>query len=174
MRARPFATFILLVVAASAASAEINLGAGATYELGNSPISQVIPEVFAEMIYHVRTWETFGIDFLIGSAPASAASYTKGLSAGPEVLFGTDLSYHFPRVGPADFSVLVGVVGFQDYENRANGVAAQTGLATSLHFGSFFVQGRCLSRFYSSTGMSGAPLPVGGLSLGILGGYSLL
>lgn len=174
MRARLFTIFVLLVFAAGAASAEINLGAGAAYELGNSPISQVIPEIYAEMIYHVRTWETFGIDFLLGSAPASAASYTKGLSAGPEVFFGTDLSYHFPRVGPADLSVLVGAVGFQDYENRVNGVAAHTGLAATVHFGGFFVQGRCLSRFFSSTGVSGAPVPLGTLSLGILGGYSLL
>jgi len=172
MRARFLAVFVVFVLAAASAGAEINVGAGGAYELGNSPISQVVPVVFGEMIYHVNSWETFGIDFLVVGAPFSAASYAKGFSAGPELFFGTDISYHFPRVGPADFAVLVGAMGFQDYENRVDGVAAQTGLEATLHFGNLFAQGRCLSRFYSTTGMSGAPVPLGTLSFGILGGYS--
>jgi len=174
MKARSAAFFVVLVLAAAMADAEINLGGGAAYESGNNPLSPVVPLVFVESVYHVDSWETFGIDLFIGSAPFSTASYTsKGLSAGPELFFGTDLSFHFPRIGPADLATLIGVIGFQDYENRVDGVAAQTGLAATLHLSSFFAQGRGLLRFYSSTGMSGNPVPLGVFSFAILGGYSL-
>ncbi len=174
MRARSGAVFAILLFATVAACAETNLGVGASYESGNSPLSSVIPQVFVENVYHVDSWETFGIDLFISTAPSSAASYTNGLSAGPELYFGTDLSFHFPPVGPADLATLIGVMSFQDYENRANGIAAQTGVEATLHLSSFFVQSRGLFRFYSSTGMTGAPVPVGIFSVAILGGYTLL
>ncbi len=165
---------VAMVVAAATADAEINLGAGASYEGGNSPLSAVMPQVFVEAVFPVRPWETFGVDFFMSSAPVASASYTQGLSAGPALFFSADLSYHFPRLGPAELGILVGGVGFLDYENRADGVAAQTGVEATFPLGSFFIQGRGLYRFYSSTGMSGAPVPLGAVSIGILGGYSFL
>jgi hypothetical protein len=164
----------VMALAAAMADAEINLGAGASYEGGNSPLSPVMPQVFVETVFHVRPWETFGVDFFISGAPVSSASYTNGLSAGPALFFSTDLSYHFPLIGPAELGVLVGGVGFLDYENRVNGVAAQTGVEATFHLGSFFIQGRGLYRFVSTTGMSAAPVPLGAVSIGILGGYSFL
>jgi len=174
MRARVIVLFSLLSLAAATAfGMEINLGAGASYEGGNSPISSVMPLVFVETIFPVRAWETFGVDFSVSAAPAVASSYYFGLSAGPMLAFAADLSYHFPPLGPAELSVLVGGVGFQEYEKRADGVAAQTGLAAMFRLGSFFVQGRALYRFFSTTGLGGAPVPVGAVSVGVLGGYSI-
>jgi hypothetical protein len=174
MKAGSFAVFALLVLTAASAGAEINLGAGAAYETGNSPLSSLVPQVFVENVYHVGSWETFGVDFFIGSSTAGSASYTQqGYGAGPELFFGTDLSYHFPIVGPAEFAALLGAWGFQDYENRVNGVATQTGLSATVHFGSFFIQGRGLYRFFSTTGASEVPIPLGVYSLVILGGYTI-
>ena len=172
MRSRLLVLAAVMALAAAVAHAETNLGAGASYEGGNSPLSPVMPQVFVEAVFPVRPWETFGVDFSISTAPVSSSSYTNGLSAGPALFFSTDLSYHFPRLGPVELAVLVGGVGFQDYENRANGVAAQTGVAGTFHLGSFFIQGRGLYRFFSSTGASGAPVPLGAVSIGIVGGYS--
>ena len=173
-KAGSFAIFIFLMLTAVSASAEINLGAGAAYESGNSPLSSLVPQVFVEDVYHVSSWETFGMDFFLGGSPVGSASYTQqGFGAGPELFFGTDLSYHFPRLGLAEFAVLVGGWGYQDYENRVNGVAAQTGLSATAHFGNFFVQGRGLYRFFSTTGASTPPVPLGAYSLVILGGYSI-
>jgi hypothetical protein len=173
MRARFIVLFTLLAATAAAgAGAEINLGVGASYEGGNSPISPVMPVILVETIFPVRAWEVFGVDFSISTAPAVSASYVNGLSAGPVLSFAADLSYHFPPLGPAEISVLVGGVGFQEYEKRADGVAAQAGAAAMFRFGSFFVQGRGLYRFFSSTGTSGAPVPLGSVSIGVLGGYS--
>jgi len=164
----------ILVVCTVGAWAEINMGLGAAYESGNTPLSSVIPQILVEKIYAVGPWETFGIDFLVGVSPATSASYTaQGLGAGPEMFFGTDLSYHFPHLGLAELGVLVGAWGFQDYENRANGVAAQTGLEATVHMGSFFVQGRGLYRFYTTTGITGSSVPLGVVSLAVVGGYSI-
>jgi len=174
MRTRFWVTCGILLFSAIGAWAEINLGVGAAYESGNIPLSSVIPQVFAENIYTVGPWETFGIDFLVGVAPATSSIYTKqGFGAGPEIFFGTDLSYHFPRLGLAEFAVLVGAWGFQDYQNKANGVAAQTGLEATIHMGSFFVQGRGLYRFLTTTGMTGSSVPLGVASFAVLGGYSI-
>jgi hypothetical protein len=172
MKLRCVAILAMLFLTAAGAGAEINLGAGTAVEAGNSPLSLITPQIFVENIYHVGSWETFGIDFVIGGSPSSNASYTNGLSAGPELFFGADMSYHFPYIGPVELAVLLGGWGFQDYENRVNGVGAQTGLAATVHFGSIFVQGRGLYRFYSSTGFTGAPVPLGVFSFAILGGYS--
>ncbi|HTP57974.1 MAG TPA: hypothetical protein VMM82_03590, partial [Spirochaetia bacterium] len=123
-------------------------------------------------IFPVRAWETFGVDFSISVAPAVSASFVNGNSAGPMLALAADLSYHFPPLGPAEISILVGAVGFQEYEKRADGVAAQTGVAATFRFGSFFIQGRGLYRFVSTTGAGGSPVPLGAVSVGVLGGYS--
>jgi hypothetical protein len=174
MKARFWITCGILFFSGIGAWAEIDLGMGAAYESGNIPLSSVIPQVFAESIYTAGPWETFGIDFVAGVAPATSSFYTnRGLGAGPEIFFGTDLLYHFPRLELAEFGVLVGALGFQDYQNKANGVAAQTGLEATIHIGSFFVQGRGLYRFFTTTGMTGSSVPLGVASLAVLGGYSI-
>jgi len=173
MKARLIFVFaVLALITAQAAGAEVNLGAGVSYEGGNSPISSVLPLIFVETVFPIQPWETFGLDFSIAAAPASSASYFNGLSAGPELFFASDLFYRFPPLGPAELSVLVGVVAFKDYENRVNGIGAQTGLAATFRIGSFFIQGRGLYRPAATTGIAQAPIPLGAESLGVVGGYS--
>jgi len=172
MKARYLVIFAMLSLGAAAASAEINVGCGAAFETGGAPLSQIVPQVFVENLYRVNSWESFGLDFVIASLPAENTAYANGLAAGPVILFGTDISYRFPPVGPVEFAYLVGGLGFQDYHVSVNGIAAQTGLAATAHFGSIFVQGRGLYRFFSSTGSKGTPVPLGTYSFAILGGYS--
>lgn len=172
MRRRSLAILAMTVWAVSMAGAEINVGGGASIEAGNTALSVVLPQVFMEGVYHVDPWLNFGMDVVLAGTLFQNPTFFNGLSAGPELFLGTDASYHFPRFGPADLAVLIGGWGFQDYENKVNGVAAQTGLEATLHFGSIFLQGRGLYRFFSSTGLSQAPVPLGTFSLAVLGGYS--
>ncbi len=172
MRARILMTLAMMVGAAAAAHAEINLGAGAAWETASTPLFPVIPMVFAENVYHVGPWANFGVDLVIAATPFQDPSFANGSSAGPVLYFGTDVSYRFPRLGPAELAVLIGGWGFQDYENRVNGIAAQTGVEATLHFGGLFIQGRGLYRFFSTTGYNATPSPLGTLSFAILGGWS--
>ncbi len=172
MKARYLVIFALISLGAAVASAEINVGCGAAFEAGGAPLSQIAPQVFVESLYRVNSWESFGLDFVIASLPADNSAYANGLAAGPVLLFGTDISYHFPSVGPVEFAFLLGGLGFQDYHVSVNGVAAQTGLEATAHVGSIFIQGRGLYRFFSSTGFKGTPVPLGTYSFAILGGYS--
>ncbi|HVP20113.1 MAG TPA: hypothetical protein VMU36_14090 [Spirochaetia bacterium] len=172
MKGKSCVVLAMIFWAVSTAGAEINFGGGASCEVGNTTLSLVIPQVFVQGIYHVDTWLNFGMDVVVAGTPFQSSLFANGLSAGPEIFFAADASYHFPRVGPADLAVLVGGWGFQDYENRVNGVAAQTGLEATLHFGTIFVQGRGLYRFFSSTGLNQTPVPLGMFSFAVLGGYS--
>lgn len=172
MNAKYLVISAMIASGAAVACAEINVGGGIAFETGSAPLSQVLPQVFVENVYHVDSWETFGLDLIIATSPFENTSFVNGLAAGPEVLFGTDMSYRFPYVGPVEFGVLAGAWGFQDYHNNVNGIAAQTGLEATLHLGTIFIQGRGLYRFFSSTGYRGNPVPLGTYGFVILGGYS--
>lgn len=173
MRARFLLALSLIPLAAFLVHAEANIGGGASYETGGSPISAVMPQVFFQNIYRSGPWNTFGLEFFVGVSPAQDSSYANGLAAGPEVFLGTNASYFFPKVGPVEFAAILGVFGFQDYHKLAEGVAAQAGLEASVHFGTFFIAGRGLDRFFSSTGTSGVPVPVGTYGLVLLGGCTI-
>ncbi len=173
-RIRSLAIAAAILFAPALAGAEIGVAAGASYEAGNTPISPVLPQVMVEAIYRVAPWQVFGLDFVAATAPIQGAGYTKqGLSAGPELFLGVDASYRFPAVGPAEFAALIGGCVFQDYENRVNGSAAHAGVGVTFHIGKFFIQGRGLYRFVSSTGPSGQPIPVGAFSVALLAGYTI-
>jgi hypothetical protein len=172
MRARFLLALAALLLSGMVACAETNVGAGAAYEAGSS-ISPLIPQFFVQNVYRTGAWQTFGIDFDLAVSPFENSSFANGMPAGPEVILGIDASYLFPRLGPAEFALSVGASGFQDYHRRANGVAAQTGLDATVHLGSFFIMGRGLYRFFSSTGASGIPVPLGTYAFAILGGYTL-
>ncbi len=173
MRARFLTALSLIPLAAVLVHAESNAGAGASYEAGGNPISAVIPQVFIQKIYRSGPWDTFGLELSVAVSPVQNSSFANGLAAGPEVFLGTNASYFFPKAGPVEFAALLGACGCQDYHKLAEGVAAQAGLEASVHFGSFFIAGRGLYRFFSSTGTSGVPVPVGTYGLVLLGGYTL-
>ena len=172
MNAKYLVIFAMITLGAVMACAEINVGGGASLETGSASLSPVVPQVFVEDVYHVGSWETFGLDFVFATSPLENTSFANGQAAGPELFFGTDLSYRFPPVGQVEPGVLLGAWGFQDYHNNANGIAAQTGLEATLHLGTIFVQGRGLYRFFSSTGIKGSPGPLGTFGFVILGGYT--
>ncbi len=172
MRARAVIVLAMTCWAAATACAEVNLGAGAAWETASTPLFPVVPMVFIESIYRVAPWASFGVDLFVAGTPFQDPSFANGLPAGPELYFGADASYRFPRVGPVEPAVLVGGWGFQDYENRVTGVAAQTGLEATVHVGGLFFQARGLYRFYSSTGYNLTPSPLGTLSIALLGGWS--
>ena len=172
MRAKRLLILAAMPLVAVAAHAEINVGAGLSYEAGNSPLSPVLPLVFVQDVYRIGPWQVFGLDLVVATAPVHSDTFANsGMSAGPEVFFGADASYHFPQVGPAEFALLLGGCGFQDYENRVNGSAAHAGAEITLRWGNFFVQGRGLYRFFTSA--NGEPIPLGQYSVAIMGGYVL-
>ena len=174
MKTRSLVIAVVTLLAAGVAHAEVNLGGGVSYEGGNTPLSPVLAQVFIQEIYRVAPWEVFGLDLVVATAPVHNDTYAnQGMSAGPELFLGADATYRFPALGPAEFALLIGGCGFQDYENRVNGSAAHAGLEVTLNWGSFFVQARGLYRFFSSTGLGGQPIPIGLYSVALLGGYSV-
>ncbi len=164
---------VLVVAAAAAAHAELNVGGGASFETGRPPISPVIPQFFVQVIYRVAPWQTFGLDLAVAVSPFQNGSFDNGVAAGPLVGFGADAAYMFPRIGVVEPAVLIGGWGFNDYHNRVNGSVAQAGVAATMQVGGFFIQGRALYRFFSTAGAGYAPDPLGLLSFALLGGITL-
>ena len=172
MRTTFLTVMAFLSLSAVVAQAEVNLGGGVSFEAGGSPITPVMPQVYVQNVYRDGDWRSFCIDGFMAVSPFQNDSFAKGLPAGPEVVLGADVSYLFPRVGPAEFALLVGVSGFKDYHKVAEGVASQAGLDATLHLGRYFISGRGLYRFFASTGLGGAPVPLGNFGFMILGGYT--
>ncbi len=173
VRARTLVIMAALSLAASAGHAEASFGGGVSWEMGNSPLSPVLAQVFAENVYRIGPWETFGLDLVVATAPVHNDTYaSKGMSSGPMVFLGADASYRFPQLGPAEAAVLIGGCGFQDYENLVNGSAAHAGVELTVHFGAFLVRARGLYRFFTWTA-NAQPVPIGAYSVALLGGYSI-
>ena len=171
MSTRTIAVLALILGAAAGAHAELNVGGGASFETGRPPIFPVIPQLFVQNVYRVAPWEVFGLDASIAFAPSNG-SFDKGAAAGPLVCVGVDASYIFPGIGPVEPAVLIGGWAFQDYLNRVNGSTAQAGLGATVRIAGFFIQGRALYRFFSSTGISAAPQPLGIVSIALVGGVT--
>ena len=167
---------------------------------GNTPIALLMPEVFVEAIYrHGPEEGGFGIDLVISAAASEAQSYVQayqpfqyfysnftnpngdpGISLfDPEIITNIDFSYHFPRLGPVDFAVLVGGIGWEDVNNssKVEGVAVQTGAAVTLHYGTAFIQGRGSYRVAwrqsIAGGLAGYPAPLGTAGFMLLAGFSV-
>ncbi|MGA2766575.1 MAG: hypothetical protein ABSG17_24795, partial [Spirochaetia bacterium] len=97
----------------------------------------------------------------------------------PEIITNIDFSYHFPRLGPVDFAVLVGGIGWEDVNNssKVEGVAVQTGAEVTLHYGTAFIQGRGSYRVAwrrsIAGGLAGYPAPLGTAGFMLLAGFSV-
>ena len=172
MRTTFLTVMVILSLSAVIAQAEVNVGAGVSFEAGGSPITPVMPQVYVQNVYRDGAWRSFSIDGFVAVSPFQNDSFANGLPAGPEVVLGADVSYLFPPIGPAELALLVGVSGFKDYHKVAEGVAAQAGLDATLHIGRYFISGRALYRFFASTGVSGAPVPLGNFGFMLLAGYT--
>ena len=164
-----------IVLSPALAGAETGVGAGVSYEAGNTPLSPVLAQAVIEQVYRVAPWQVFGLDVVVATAPVQNGTYAaQGMSAGPELFLGADASYRFPAIGPAELAALIGGAVFQDYENRVNGSAAHAGVEVTFHLGRFFLQGRGLYRFYSVTPGNIQPIPIGMFSVALLGGYTII
>jgi len=159
-----------LALTAAAAFGELNVGGGASFETGRPPIFPILPQLFIQNMYRVGPWQAFGLDLAVAASPVSS-SY--GVTSGPFVSVGADAAYLFPMLGPVEPMALVGGEAFGDYHRRVNGAAAQVGAGATMRVSGFFVQGRLLYRFFSSTGTYGPSEPLGIVSIALLGGVTL-